>query len=110
MRNYVQQGEVLDAIAPSGGVVASGAYLIGKAFGVAATTAAEGETFALAVEGVVTLPKASGAISASFPTVYWDDTAKNVTTTASGNTKIGYATAAQASGDATVNVKLIPAA
>lgn len=109
MRNFVQQGDVLDAIAPSGGVVSSTAYLIGKAFGVAAASAAEGEVFALAVEGVVSLPKASGAIT-QFAAVYWDDAAKNVTTTSSGNTKIGYASAAQLSGDATVNVKLIPAA
>jgi predicted RecA/RadA family phage recombinase len=109
MKTFVQKGDVLDAIAPTGGVVSGNAYLIAKAFGSAAATAAEGETFALVVEGVVNLPKATGAIT-QFATVYWDDVAKNVTTTATSNTKIGYATAAQISADTTVNVKLIPAA
>lgn len=109
MKNFVQKGDILDLVAPTGGVVAGGGYVHGKAFAVAAATVAEGEVYAGVVEGVVNLPKASGAITEG-ATVYWDATAKNVTTTSTSNTKIGYATAAQLSGDTTVNVKLIPAA
>lgn len=109
MKTYVQVGDVLDLVAPSGGVIGGVLYVIGKIAAVAAATVAEGETFAGVVEGVVSLPKATGAITQG-ATVYWDATAGNVTTTATSNTKIGYATAAQASGDTTVNVKLIPAA
>lgn len=107
MKNFVQAGDILDFTAPSGGVVGGNAYVIGAAFAVAVSTEDEGETFAGLVEGVVNLPKASGAITEG-ALVYWDNTAKTVTTTASSNKKIGYATAAQASGDAAVNVKLVP--
>src|SRR5262245_30009453 len=48
--------------------------------------------------GVCTLAKATGAITAG-ARVHSDNTAKNVTTTASGNWLIGAATAAAASGD-----------
>lgn len=109
MRNFSQKGDILDLVAPSGGVVAGVLYVLGKIAAVAAATVAEGETFAGVVEGVVELPKATGAITEG-ATVYWDATAKNVTTTSTSNTKIGYAVAAQLSADATVKVKLIPAA
>lgn len=107
MKNYVQAGDILDLIAPAGGVVSGGAYVHGQAFAIASATAAEGETYAGVIEGVVSLPKATGAITEG-GLLYWDATAKNVTTTATSNKKIGYATAAQASGDASVNVKLVP--
>jgi predicted RecA/RadA family phage recombinase len=107
MKNYVQAGDVLDFIAPTGGVVSGGGYVHGQAFAVASATAAEGETYAGVVEGVVNLPKATGAIGEG-ALVYWDAAAKNATTTATSNKKIGYATAAQVSADATVNVKLVP--
>lgn len=109
MRNYVQQGEVLDAVAPAGGVVSGNAYLIGKAFGVAQASAAEGETFALVVEGVVELPIVTGALT-QFSTAYWDDTAKGLTGTVGSNTKVGYLTEAKAAGVLVGKVKLIPAA
>lgn len=109
MRNYVQEGDVLDAVAPAGGVVSGNAYLIGKAFGVASTNAAEGETFALGVEGVYELPIVTGALT-QFSTAYWDDTAKGLTGTVGSNTKVGYLTEAKAAGVLVGKVKLIPAA
>lgn len=107
MKNFVQVGDVLDFTAPAGGVVSGLAYVIGVAFLIAASTAAEGERFAGVVEGVATLPKASGAVTEG-ALVYWDNTAKNVTTTASGNKKIGYAVNAQGADDTIVSVKLVP--
>ena len=43
-------------------------------------------------------------------TAYWDAAAKNVTTTATSNTKIGYFSEAKAAGVLKARVKLIPAA
>ena len=58
-----------------------------------------------AISGVFSVPKASGAITQG-ALLYWDDTAENLTTTASGNTLVGVAAAAAASGDATVPLLL----
>lgn len=108
MKTYVQEGDALEFTAPSGGVVAGNGYLIGSIFGVARTTAAEGAAFILDTGGVYTLPKKAGDTPAQGAVVYWDDTNKYVTTTASGNTKIGAhaAAAAAASAAATLPVRL----
>ncbi len=104
MNNFKQQGDTLVLTAPY--AVASGAgALIGAIFGIAAIAIANGVKGPFKTNGVFALPKAAGAVTEG-AIVYWDNTAKNVTTTASGNTKIGAAVAAQASGDATVTVKL----
>lgn len=108
MKNFVRYGGRLPFVAPVGGVVSGLGYLIGALFCVAVNTAAAGETFTGQVDDVVTLPKAAGVI-AQGALVYWDNAAKNVTTTGAGNTKIGYAAAAQANGDTSVQVFLVPA-
>ena len=107
-KNYIQEGEVLDMIAPSGGVVSGTGYLIGSLFGVAQVTAAVGETFTLQTCGVFSLTTASGAGTdwTAGTKVYWDNTAKNVTKTASGNTFIGFGIAAKATADTTAIVRL----
>lgn len=104
MKNYVQKGENLTLAAPHAVNSGDGA-LIGSIFGVASVKLANAETGAFVTEGVFDLPKATGAITAGAK-VYWDNTAKNVTTTAASNTLIGVATQAAGSGDATARVKL----
>lgn len=106
MKNYVQPGCIVDFIAPSGGVTSGTPVLIGTVLVVPQKSAAVGETFAGAVHGVFELPKATGVTPAAGGTAYWDDTAKKVTTTASGNTAIGWFTAAYLTGDTLANVKL----
>lgn len=106
MLNYVQPGETLDLTAPTGGVISGQAALFGALFGVASTTAAEGQKLAVKVEGVFALPKATGAGLTEGQKVYWDDTAKNITGTASGNTLIGHAVEAAASGATEAVVRL----
>ena len=56
-------------------------------------------------EGVFDLAKAAGAVTQG-QLVYWDNVAKNVTTTATSNKLIGVATQAALSGDANVRVKV----
>ena len=91
--------------APAGGVVSGGGYAVGDLFGVAATTAAEGEAFELAVEHVFTLPKAAVAIAEGVK-LYWASATSEVTTTVTGNKLIGHSVGARAAGDATVDVRL----
>ncbi|MDQ1079699.1 DUF2190 family protein [Pseudoroseomonas cervicalis] len=103
--NHRHEGKRIVCTAPAGGVVSGRFYIIGAMFGVALTTAAAGATFVLGLGEVWDLPKATGALTQG-AAVYWDGTAGNVTTTSSGNTKIGIVETAALSGDATVAVKL----
>lgn len=105
MKNYIQLGHNLTVTGPTGGVASGNGMLIGAMFGVACGDIAEGERGEMSVVGVYRLPKAAGATSA-FVKIFWDNSAKVVTTTASGNTAIGAATSAAASGDGTVTVRL----
>lgn len=107
MKNHVQPGNVVTAIAPTGGVSAGDGLLVGGnyLFGVCAIDAAEGAETEIATVGVFDLAKATGAIAAG-ARVYWDDTAKVATGTATGNRRIGVATVAAGSGDATVRCRL----
>lgn len=105
-QNYVESGDVLDYTAGSGETITSGDLIIkGDIIGVALGDAVEGEVVAVKCGGVFTLPKATGAITLGAK-VYWVAADSNVSTTASGNTLIGAAWGAQASGDATVKVRL----
>jgi predicted RecA/RadA family phage recombinase len=105
MRNYVQDGDVLPLTAPYD--VASGAgMLVGSLFAVATAAALSGATVEGRTRGVFDLTKATGAGWTQGAKVYWDNTAKNVTTTSAANTLIGVAAQIQASGDAIGRVKL----
>ena len=105
MRNYVQRGDTLDIIAP--GAVASGDVVIkGAIVGVSNTDAAEGETFALDVVGVFTLPKVAALAITQGDAVYWDSANKVVTKTAGGNTKLGVATESVPNPSPSVPVRL----
>lgn len=101
MKNFVQHGDTLDMTAPAGGVIGGTAYLIGALFGVAVASADAGVKFSFRLVGVYTLPKATGEAWTEGAIVYWDNTAKKLTTTSEGNTKVGTAASAAASGDST---------
>lgn len=104
MKNFVQRGDTLTLVAPYD--VASGAgLLVGAIFAVATAAALNTKDVEARTEGVYDLPKAAGAVTQGAK-LYWDNAAKNVTTTAAGNTLIGVATQAAAGGDATTRVKL----
>jgi predicted RecA/RadA family phage recombinase len=97
MKNFIQEGDVLTLAAPY--AVASGAgALVGSIFGVSAGTLANGVEGEFQVEGVFELAKAASQAWTVGVKVYWDNTAKNCTTTAMSNTLIGVAVAAVGSG------------
>ena len=99
MQNYVQKGQTLTVVAPSnvtsgGGVLVSGT---GYVFGIAVNTQNQAESMEILVEGVFDLAKDASTF-ASGDYVYWDNTNKVATSTATGNKKIGVAVLSQASG------------
>ncbi len=88
MRNYIQPGNSLDLTAPAGGLKSGQAVVIGALFGIAAKDATEGAKVTLAVDGVFTLPKATGSSLGEGQKAYWTGT--EVSGTATGNTLIGH--------------------
>ena len=98
MQNFVQPGQTVTLTAPA--ALASGeAFVVGAIFAVATDAAANGAEVEAARQGVFDLPKATGAAWVQGDRLYWDNTAKNVTKTATSNTFIGAALKAAASGD-----------
>lgn len=104
MNNEVQPGNVLTLTAPRA-LASGGGFIVGAIFAVATSAAANGANVEGKISGVFDLPKAAGAITQGTK-LYWDNAAFNVTTTSAGNTQIGVATQAAASGDPTARVLL----
>lgn len=104
--NFVQNGTRLPVTLAA--TLASGAgLLVGATFGVAQQGGVSGDEIELAVEGVWTLPKLSTDVVAKGVLLYWDDTNKRLTVTASGNTLVAKAWAAAGNGVTTVPAKLL---
>ena len=96
MQNYVQTGDFLTLPAAPYDLDPGDGALVGVIFGVSANASLSGAECVLGVEGVYTLPKVSALAIAVGDTVYWDDTAKLVDKTSSGNTRIGMSSAPKA--------------
>lgn len=105
MKNYIQAGDVLTVPAPAA-VLSGAGVLVGSLFGVACANAASGAEVELQTTGVFEMPKATGAAWTIGQRLYWDDTAKNMTGTASTNKLVGIAVLAAASGDTVGIVRL----
>lgn len=107
MSYYRARADIIDLTAPSGGVTVGLFYLIGAILVMANVTAAEGELFAGVPRGLFDeCAKATGSAWTEGQKVYWDDTNKRFTATATGNTLVGFAAAAAAAGDTTGSVIL----
>jgi predicted RecA/RadA family phage recombinase len=104
-KNYIQEGDTITLTAPYAVVSGAGA-LVGTIFGVALVTLASGAVGEFMVEGVWTMAKTSAQAWTVGARIYWDDTAKLCTTTATSNTLIGVATAIAANPSSTGNVRL----
>jgi len=89
MKNFIQNGDYLDVIAPAD-IKSGEGRLIGGLFGVAVTDIDSGKAGVLAIKGVYDLAKVeSDGGSAAWAPAYWDATAKKVTGVSSGNTLVG---------------------
>lgn len=108
MKNFVQQGNNITAVAPSGGVQSGDPVLIGKLFGVAAVNGLEGDLVELAVTGVFALPKTSPALATG--AIAYVTGSGSISGTASGNTRIGIVVSDAAENEATVRIRLDGAA
>lgn len=97
MKNYVQPGNTITLTAPYD--VASGdGLLVGAIFGVATGAAVNGDPIEAALVGVFDLTKVGSQAWVVGDKIYWDDTAKQATKTATSNTLIGVATEAVGNG------------
>lgn len=106
MKNYVQKGEVVTLTAPYA-VSSGGGALVGSIFGIATADVGSGKDGEFLVEGGVDMPKTSAQAWATVGLlIYWDDTNKVATTTASTNKLIGVNLATAANPSSTGRVRL----
>jgi predicted RecA/RadA family phage recombinase len=98
MKNYVQPGHVVTVPSAPYNAASGAGLLQGSLFGVCQTAAVSGSPVEIAVDGVFDLPKAASQAWTVGVRVYWDDAAKNCTSTAGSNKLIGVATVAVGSG------------
>lgn len=105
MKNAISTGSVIPYTASS--AVSSGqVVLIGTKVGVAIADIASGATGSVQMTGEFLVTKLSTDVVAQGVALYWDNTNKRLTTTASGNTYAGYATQAAGNGVATVQINI----
>ena len=105
MKNFIQAGANVTLPAPYALASGQGA-LIGSLFGVANGAAAINADAVLSLTGVFDLPKVAIDVIAVGAVLYWDDSPGSVTTTASGNVKIGVAVLAAANPSGVARVRL----
>jgi predicted RecA/RadA family phage recombinase len=105
MKNLIQQGVIVMLTAPENLTSGRGVQ-VGNMFSVAGSDAANGTTFEGQVTGVFELPKVSAQAWTQGALIYWDNTAKNCTTTVGTNLKIGVAIAVAANPSSTGRVRL----
>lgn len=106
MKNYIQNGDMIAATAPVGGVTSGQGHLVGSLFGIAAVTAAEGEAVEIATTGVFDLPKDIATVVDQGDRVAWDNNAKEIAQPGVGLYPVGIAVLAAGNGTTTVRVRL----
>ena len=105
MRNYVQAGDKITVTAAAAAASGDGVK-IGTLFGIASGDAAIGDQLVLVTAGVFDMPKVAADDITLGAAVYLRASDGLVTTTASGNTKVGVAVSAAGNGAASVRVRL----
>lgn len=105
MKNFVQDGDVLDLPAPYNVTSGQGA-LIGALFVVAVTDALAGVTTTWNSEGVHELTALNTDTATFGAKAYWDDTNRRITTTATGNSLVGAFVAAKTNGQTTALIRM----
>ncbi len=93
MKNYIQAGDNITVIAPSGGTVSDGLYKVGAIIGVAATTEVAGDPVVLKTGGVFDLAKTSAQAWAVGDVLFMNTTTRILTNvSATGLVLVGLAT------------------
>jgi predicted RecA/RadA family phage recombinase len=106
-KNFVAPGHSTTVTAPYALTSGQGA-LVGALFGVAQHDAANAAQVVLGLEGIYDLTKEPSLAITAGARVFWDNTNRRVTTTATSNFPIGIAVVAAAGADATARVRLGP--
>ncbi len=108
MKNFIQAGDVINVVAgadiTSGDIVQSGVFI-----GVAASTVLTGETVPVNICGVFEVPCLITDVVAQGVALYFDVSESELTLTDDTGTNdlAGYAWAAKANGETTVEVRLL---
>jgi predicted RecA/RadA family phage recombinase len=105
MKNFVQNGDVITVAAPYA-VTSGQGVLVGALFGVAAYDAAIGANVEIASEGVFDITALTADTGTQGTKMYWDNTNRRLTTTATSNTLVGALTVAKGGSDTTARVYL----
>lgn len=105
MKTFIQPGDSLTVTAPYA-VTSGQGVLVGALFGIAAYDAALGATVEIQTQGVFDISKQPALAITAGARVFWDDTNRRLTTTATGNYQVGIATAAALAADTTVRAWL----
>ena len=106
-KNYVQEGKIMDFVNGTGSDITSGDGVVASTqFGVAITDIKDTATGSVAIVGVYKLAKITTQAFTQGAKLYWDETNKQLTTTATGNKVAGHAfdPAATTDTEATINL------
>lgn len=105
MKNFIQLGKIIAVLAPYALASGDGA-LVGSLFGVSQSDAANGAPAELSTTGVYQLKAASADTGTVGAKIYWDNTAKQLTTVVTANSLVGVLTAAKTAGQLVATVRL----
>ena len=95
MRNYVQPGNSLAIAVPyAGGILSGQGVLVGALFGFSAVDGAQNAIIEAATQGVFDITKEPALAITAGARVFWDNTNRRITTTATGNFQVGIASLA----------------
>jgi predicted RecA/RadA family phage recombinase len=108
MRNCIRpDARSIPMVVPyAGGILSGQGLLVGAFFGVAAADAAQNATVECETRGEFELTKEPALAISQGARVFWDNTNRRITTTATGNFQVGLCTVAALAADATVRVML----
>lgn len=105
MKNFIQPGNVIMLPAPYNLTSGQG-VLVGAVFGVAANDALQGTPVEAVRDGVFALGAVAADTLATGDKVYWDNTAKRITKTATNNVLVGAAVAPKSGTETSATVLL----
>ena len=105
MKTFIQPGDSLTVTAPYA-VTSGQGVLVGALFGIAAFDAAISTLVEVQTKGVFDVTKEPALAITAGARVFWDNTNRRITTTATSNFQVGIATQAALAADTTVRVLL----
>ncbi|MBV2183849.1 MAG: DUF2190 family protein [Rhizobium sp.] len=103
MKNFISTGDILEVVAPYD-VTSGDGVLVGSIFGIASGDAVTGQPVNIKRSGVFDHAKLSAQAWTQGAAIYWDNTARLLTTVTTSNTLVGSAAVAAANPSATGRV------